>query len=91
MSLTEPSYGSRGHAGPRRKKIAWRYLRRVEELGTRGPCRALRLAKPDAWSSTIFGNELDAGLFEGVRYREHGILRHPDASAGFRSLDGRNG
>jgi hypothetical protein len=35
---------------------------------------ALRFAQTDAGASTIFCDELDAGLFEGVRYCEHGIL-----------------
>jgi hypothetical protein len=51
---------------------------------------ALWLTKANAGSSTIFCDELDAGFFEGARNCDYGILRHPDAAIGFRSLDGRN-
>jgi hypothetical protein len=36
--------------------------------------RTLWLPKTDAGSSTIFRDELDAGLFEDARYCVHGIL-----------------
>jgi hypothetical protein len=49
-----------------------------------------RLAQTDARSPAIFRNELDAGLFEGVRYCEDGILRNLYAPAGFCSLYSRN-
>jgi hypothetical protein len=51
---------------------------------------ALWPTKANAGSSTIFCDELDAGFFECARNCDYGILRHPDAAIGFRSLDGRN-
>jgi hypothetical protein len=47
-------------------------MRRLQFLAS-GPARSF-VAEAHAKASAIFRDELDAGLFEGIRYRQHRIF-----------------
>jgi hypothetical protein len=47
-------------------------MRRLQFLAS-GPARSF-LAETHAGASAIFFDELDAGLFQGIRYRKHRIF-----------------